>query len=195
MQQDLDRAAKYARWETEDLVRAATTEAFEFTPEALTAMRRELARRGCAVGPEKTMAAGAPAILEQAPAGIGGALLLLIVVLGVVSIQTLLTWVGVLGALHQPVSRVIAAAWACIGAYGLACCALLVRKDRRAPRLAALWFIAAVVLGVVTSVHNYSVTGTFTPLFLFTIFHSGIWLTYLSISKRVKATYGARAGW
>jgi K+ transporter len=58
-----------------------------------------------------------------------------------------------------------------------------------------LWFIAVVVLGVVNSVHNYSVTGTFTPLFLFSLFHSGIWLTYLSISKRVKATCGATAGW
>jgi hypothetical protein len=97
--------------------------------------------------------------------------------------------------LHHTVSRLIAAAWACIGAYGLVCCVLLVLKDRRAPRLAALWFIAVVVLGVVNSVHIYSVTGTFTPLFLFSIFHSGIWLTYLSISKRVKATYGATAGW
>jgi Protein of unknown function (DUF2569) len=195
MQQDMDLAATYVRWDTDDLVRAATTEAFELTPEALTAMRQELARRGCTAGPGQAMAAGAPTIFDRAPTGIGGALLLLIVVLGVVSIQTLLTWVGVLGALHHPVSRLIAAAWACIGAYGLVCCALLVLKDRRAPRLAALWFIAAVVLGVVNAVHNYSVTGTFTPLFLFTIFHSGIWLTYLSISKRVKATYGARAGW
>jgi len=195
MQQDLDLAATYARWDTEDLVRAATSEAFEFTPEALTAMRQELERRGCTAGREQAMAAGAPTVFEQAPTGIGGTLLLLIVVLGVVSIQTLLTWVGVLGALHHPGSRLIAAAWACSGAYGLVCCALLVLKDRCAPRLAALWFIAVVVLAVVNSLHNYSVTGTFTPLFLFTIFHSGIWLTYLSISKRVKATYGATAGW
>jgi vacuolar-type H+-ATPase subunit H len=44
MQQDLDLAATYARWDTEDLVRAATTEASELTPEALTAMRQELER-------------------------------------------------------------------------------------------------------------------------------------------------------
>lgn len=190
MRQDLDLAVTYARWDTEDLVRAATTKAFELTPEALAAMRQELERRGRTAGPKQAMAAGAPSTT-----GIGGTLLLLIVVLGVVSIQTLLTWVGALGTLHHPVSRLIAAAWACIGAYGLVCCALLVLKNRRAPGLAALWFIAVVVLGVVNAVHNYSVTGTFTPLLLFALLHSGIWLTYLSISKRVKATYGATAGW
>lgn len=195
MRQDLDLAATYARWDTEDLVRAATTEAFEFTPEALRAMRQELERRGYTAGPEQGMAAGAPTTFERVPTGIGGALLLLVVVLGVVSIQTLLTWVGVLGALHHAVSRLIAAAWVCIGAYGLVCCTLLVLKDRRAPRLAGLWFIAVAVLSVVSSVHIYSVTGTFTPVFLFSILHSGIWLTYLSSSRRVRATYGATAGW
>jgi Protein of unknown function (DUF2569) len=196
MRQDLDLAATYARWDTADLVRAATTEAFDFTPEALAAMRQELERRGCRAGREQTMAAGAPSISEQVPTGIGGTLLLLIVALGLESILTLLTWLGALGALHHPVSRLIGAAWACIGAYGLVCCALLVRKDRRAPRLAALWFIAMVVLGVVTSLHNYSVTGTLRPLLLLRIsVQSGAWLTYLSVSERVKATYGATAGW
>ena len=196
MQQDLDLAATYARWDTEDLVRAATTEAFEFTPEALTAMRQELERRGYRAGPEQAMAAGAPTILEPVPTGIGGTLLLLIVVLGVESIRTLLAWVGALGALHHPVSRLIAAAWVVIGGCGLVCCALLVRKDRRAPRFAALWFIAVAVLGVINSLHNDSVTGTLRPLLVLQIIlHSGIWLTYLSSSKRVKATYGATAGW
>src|ERR1700692_511184 len=134
MQQDLDLAGTYARWDTEDLARAATTGAFEFSPEGLTAMRQELERRGYTAGPEPAMAAGAPTTLERVPTGIGGVLLLLIVALGVVSIKTLLTWVSALGALHHPVSRLIAAAWACIGAYGLICCVLLVLKDRRAPQ-------------------------------------------------------------
>jgi hypothetical protein len=196
MQQDLDLAATYARWDTEDLARAATTEAFEFTPEALTAMHQELERRGYTTGPEQAMAAGAPTNFEPVPTGIGGTLLLFIVILGVESIRTLLAWVRVLGALHHPVGRLIAVAWTCIGAYGLICCVMLVRKDRRAPSLAALFFIAMVVLGVVNSLHNYFVMGTLRPLSLLRIgVHSGIWLTYLSISKRVKATYGATAGW
>ncbi|HXO42135.1 MAG TPA: DUF2569 family protein [Thermoanaerobaculia bacterium] len=196
MQQDLDLAATYARWDTEDLVRAATTAAFEFTPEALTAMRQELERRGYTAGPEQAMAAGAPTVFEQVPTGIGGILLLFIVILGVESIRTLVAWVGALGALHHPVGRLIAVAWTCIGAYGLICCVLLVRKDRRAPRLAALCFIAMVVVGVLNALHNYFVMGILRTPFLLRIgVHSGIWLTYLSISKRVKATYGATAGW
>ncbi|HXO42809.1 MAG TPA: hypothetical protein VN999_15260 [Thermoanaerobaculia bacterium] len=62
------------------------------------------------------------------------------------------------------------------------------RLDRRAPNLVALWFVTVAALVLVDSLRNY-VTD------LFTTFHSGLWVTYLSRSKRVRATFGSTAGW
>jgi Protein of unknown function (DUF2569) len=74
------------------------------------------------------------------------------------------------------------------------CWVLLMRLDLRAPNLVALWFVAVAALVLVDSLRNDLVTGTVTTD-LFTILHSGLWVTYLSRSKRVKATFGSTAGW
>jgi Protein of unknown function (DUF2569) len=194
MPEDLDLAARYSRWATEDLARSVTTEASELTPEALTAMRRELERRGYVAGAEQPMAAGGHASAAEAPRGVGGFLRLLLFLVGLMSITAL--WVGVdaLDARGGTASRLTAAGWACVGAYGVVCWVLLMRLDRRAPSLAALWFAAVAALVLIDSLRHGLVTGTVTPD-LFTIFHSGLWMAYLSRSKRVKATFGGTAGW
>src|SRR5579862_7427722 len=89
MQQDSDLAARYTSWDTEDLLRAATAEASDFTPEALAAMRQELERRSHAADPEPAMDAGGPPAAAAAPAGVRGFLFVLSLLLGMESIKLL----------------------------------------------------------------------------------------------------------
>jgi len=194
MQADMDLAARYAKWETEDLARAATAQASEFTPDALTVMRQELERRGQVAGPEPLPATGATAA-GVGPIGVGGLLRLFVFLLGMGSIEAMGGAPGVLDGSRGAASRLMAAAWGWTGAYGIVCCVLIMRRDRRAPGWAALWLVAVVVLSFVDSLHDYFVLGTFTSGFLSAILYCGIWLTYLSKSRRVRATFGTVASW
>ncbi|HVT16323.1 MAG TPA: DUF2569 family protein [Thermoanaerobaculia bacterium] len=194
MEADLDLAARYRSWETDDLVRAATVEAESYTPEALEAIGRELGRRGHSTDPASLTVAGLRPATEEAPRGLGGLLLVLIIVLACNSVVALVYGADVFDASHSLFDRLTAAGAACIGAYGILCCVLLLRKDRRAPSRAAGWFVSSAVLAIVVSLYKYFVAGSLDPI-MFTFINTGIWLTYLSKSKRIKATYGISAEW
>lgn len=67
MNEDVDLANRYSKWNLDDLVRFATVEASDFRPEALAAMRKELRRRGHPVPPTPIAVPGAA---EQPPRGV-----------------------------------------------------------------------------------------------------------------------------
>jgi len=203
MKEDMDLAARYARWDTADLARAATAEASDFRPEALAAMRLELERRGQAVGPVPP----APAAAREEPKGVGGFLLFLLVLLGWASITRLFTGIAYMFMMPDRLADLlIDAGWAFLGVYGFYCCRLLLRKDRRAPARTAAWFVADTVLTIAFVAHAHFASEPSMPPFMsdisitgvvliFQIVYSGIWLAYLARSKRVKATFGAPFQW
>jgi uncharacterized membrane protein len=78
---------------------------------------------------------------------------------------------------------------ACQGAFGLVVCALLIGRNPRAPRYAATWFLLAMTFSVAASLYSYFYTGQAGVYPLPTLVGCALWLTYLSTSKRVKATY------
>jgi len=178
-------AEVYRTWETEDLVRAATVDAMDYTPEALRPLRRELARRNVAVA-EKEILAAETQERNKKLVGVSGWLGFFLLLLGVNSFRIL--WVFLpLAASHgmAPLQRAYVLGRVALGVIGIAACVLLVARTRRAPRWAAAFLILNMTLGVV------SIGFTRTPLSAASPLLAGtFWLLYLSTSRRVKATYG-----
>jgi hypothetical protein len=192
MRPDPDLTARYRTWSAEELHRAVATEASEYTPEALEAIRLELENRGLAPmavqqGEEPFGEAGAS---DDAPKGIGGWLLVFIIVLAIRSLRDFSFCRVALDPRFDPFDRMIAGLSTCLGGYGLVCCLLLLAKHRNAPRLAAVYPYCLALLSIVLSVSRLmahrSPTGPGISLV-----GCGLWLTYLSRSRRVRATYGS----
>lgn len=177
-------AEVYQRWETEALVRAVTVEAADYTPGALRRLRQELERRNVEVAEQQ-------AIEEQEKergrqfVGVKGFLILLILIIGLNSLRVLAELPLVQAPQVPPLVRAYTVGRMVLGALGLAACALLMVRNRRAPRWAAAWFILNMILGVVSAVFTANPFPGLSPLL-----GGALWLSYLSTSKRVKATYG-----
>jgi hypothetical protein len=178
-------AEVYRRWQTEDLVRAVTADAAEYTPEALRRLRQELARRDVAAEEQQ-------AVAEQEKergrklVGIRGWLGFFLLLLGSNSLRVL--WIFFPLAVTPgmaPLLRAYMLGRVALGVLGIAACVLLVARTRRTPQWAAAWLILNMILGVASIAFTGDPLSAASPLLA-----GALWLSYLSMSKRVKATYG-----
>lgn len=193
-------ATRYSAWPSEDLLRATMVEPHQYTAEALELMSNELERRNCPLPQRQelleTIARGS-AEEDRRFTGIKGLLALMIFVIAGNSIVLL---AGAANGAFQGSSSLgpwlLTVAQACQGIFGLVVCTLLVRKSSQAPRHAASWFLlnATVTVAVFLdfSLGSGQIQSGRYPLT--TALSCALWLTYLSTSKRVKATYSSKSG-
>lgn len=188
-----DLAARYRAWSSEDLLRAATLEPDGYTAEALELINDELARRGCAVPQRQELLETVTRKSDEETrsiTGVRGLLALMVVVIAMSSIAVLAdagSHVFPDGPLLAPWFFVVTGA--CQGVFGLAVCALLLSRNPRAPRYAVTWFLLSMTFSVAVSLYSYLYTDEAGVYPLSTLVAGALWLTYLSTSKRVKATY------
>lgn len=185
-------AARYRGWQTEDLVRAVTVEAHDYTPEALDLISNELERRDC-LGVQRQEAAEAVAKeLDRGIrplVGVRGFLALMVWVIAANSIAALFWAASTLLAHALPRPQVFALALAVGGILGLVTCIHLVRRKSQAPRYAATWFLLVMTSNISAFLYQYFSGGAASFPFVPVTF-CGLWLAYLSVSMRVKTTYG-----
>lgn len=189
-------AARYRAWPSEELLRAVTIEPHEYTAEALELIDNELSRRNCsALQRQESFDTATRESDEEARSftGVKGLLAFMVLVIAANSIAAL---TGAVSYLFQG-SPPLLAAWVlilikvCQGGFGLVVCALLISRNPRAPRYAATWFLLAMTISVAASLYSLYIgqAGAY-PLSAVAV--NALWLSYLSTSKRVKATYKSK---
>jgi hypothetical protein len=183
-------AARYRTWQTADLLRATTVEASTYSPEALVLLHRELVHRGCAPAEPQSMLS---AFDERAELrGVKGFLALMVFAIGLRSVLELVQAAIFVSGQLSIGGAVLSLVHGSLGLFGLATGVLLLRVDRRAPRIATAWFIALLVAYVAMLLFVYWISGQVrwrsgAPSLFFPL----VWLEYLRLSRRVKATYGS----
>jgi hypothetical protein len=188
--------ARYRTWPSNDLLRAVTIEPHEYTAEALELINDELARRNCSAPQRQELLetlTSESAEETRSFTGVRGFLALMVLVIAANSI-TALARAGSFVFQGSPllVPWVLILIGACQGVFGLVVCALLISRSPRAPRYAATWFLLAMTIGVVASLYSYFYTDQAGAYPLSILVASALWLSYLSTSKRVKATYKSK---
>lgn len=190
-------AARYRAWSSEDLLRAATIEPHEYTAEALELINNELAKRNCSAPQRQELLETITRESDKEAknfTGVKGFLALMVLLIAANSVAALARAVSFI---FQDIPFLIPwgffiIAGACLGAFGLVVCALLIGRNPRAPRYAATWFLLAMTFSVAASLYSYFYTGQAGVYPLATLVGCALWLTYLSTSKRVKATYRSK---
>jgi hypothetical protein len=185
--------ARYRAWSSEDLLRAATIEPHEYTAEALELLNSELARRDCSAPQRQELLEAVTRETDEKAktfTGVRGFLALLIVLITVNSIVALARAESLaFQDSHLPAPWFSIIPGACQGVFGLVVCALLIGRSQRAPRYAATWFLLNMTYSVTSFFYFYFYAGQADVYRLSNLIACALWLTYLSTSKRVKATY------
>lgn len=188
--------ARYRTWPSNELLRAVTIEPHEYTAEALELINDELVRRNCSAPQrEELLETVTRESGEEVRSftGVRGFLALMVLVIAVNSI-IVLARAGSLIVQGSPllVPRLFILVGAFQGIFGLVVCALLISRSPRAPRYAATWFLLAMTIIVAGSLYSYFYSGQAGGYPLSGLVVSALWLSYLSTSKRVKATYKSK---
>jgi hypothetical protein len=189
-------AARYRARPSEDLLRALTIEPHEYTAEALELINHELSRRNCSAPQRQELLESVRRESDEEVrsfAGVRGLLAFMVFGITASSIAVLAragSYVFQDGPSLAPWLFILIGA--CQGGFGLVVCALLISRNPRAPRFAATWFLLTMTISVAESLFSYLYTGQIGTYPLSTLTGSALWLSYLSTSKRVKATYEPR---
>ncbi len=183
--------ARFRAWETEDLIRAAKIDSHGYTPEALALIAEELATRNDSVDQlhelEEVVAESHDREVQQLT-GIKGWLLVLVLVVANGSATSL---VNAARSIRQVPSemQVFAFIAGAYGVFGLVTLGLLLSKHRRAPGFARTLFLSAMAISLVEAFYFYYREWRVHFFPLATMASGALWFTYLSVSKRVKATF------
>lgn len=185
--------ARYRAWTSEDLLRAATVELGQYTAEALELINDELARRNCSAPQRHELLETVTRENDEEAkkfTGVRGFLALMVFLIAFNSIAVLAR-AGSYVFQDSPLldSWFFIITGACQGIFGLVVCALLISRNPRAPRYAATWFLLAMTFSVAAFLYFYFYASQAGAYPLSTLVACALWLTYLSTSKRVKATY------
>lgn len=189
-------AAQYRSWTTEDLVRATTLEAEEYTPEAVSLMREELQGRNLTAEAQEALEGrveGEATSAQRSLVGIRGWLLVFVVLFG---LNFGVVLVSDIFALAQPLPGIAYFATVLeifVGIYALGALWLLVSRHPRAPQhaQAVLVIFCFLAIGSWLAFHWRGY-----PPGLFPVGAVGfacVWWSYLSYSRRVRLTYSTRA--
>lgn len=164
-----------------------------YTAEALELMKAELARRNCSAPNQQELLETVTRESDEEArslTGVRGLLALMVLVIAANSIIALAR-AGSFVFQGSPLRDL----WffivldACQGAFGIVVCALLVSRRPRAPRYAAMWFLLAMTTSIAVFMYSYLYAGQVAAYPLSILAAGALWLSYLSTSKRVKATY------
>lgn len=187
-------AARYQKWQTEELVHAVTLDAEDYTPEALDLMNQELERRGSPVAQRSELVEAVAQESERQLrqyAGVRGLLVWMVLVIAINSVMALL---GALRFLETPlvIYQVFAIAEGSLGVLGVVACVYLMQRKSNAPSYARTWFLLAMTIGLAEALYSFSEAGMSVSVPIGNMAVCALWLSYLSASKRVKATYGSQ---
>lgn len=184
-----DLAARYASWDAQELVRAATLESAEYTPEALELIRKELEKREISPDERTDMAKETVQDERRRFIGVKGLLALFIVLLALQSAWLGLTALGTLPSLTAILEGLFAG-------YGMVVCVLLINRHRQAPRHAKTLLVLIILLAVADawlsiSTGDKSMSSAYPVA---AILGPCLWWTYFTTSRRVRYTYGGTEG-
>ncbi|MEP7013345.1 MAG: DUF2569 family protein [Acidobacteriota bacterium] len=188
-----ERVARYRAWETEELIRAVRFDWNGYTPEALALIEEELAARNHPVVERRDLEVVAADLQGrdlQRLTGIKGWLLLLVLI---ILINSSFALFGAAKSLRHPppVEWAFAFLTGGFGLFGLATFVLLLTKHRLAPEYAKALFLLAMTISLLQAFYFKS-PGWFPSFPLADTMQGGVfWIAYLSVSKRVKMTYGS----
>lgn len=188
-------AARYRSWDTEDLVRATTLEAQEYTSEAIGLMRQELQKRDLTPEAQEAVEAQVDSDAQRKQkslVGVRGWLLVFVVLFALNFGAALVS--GIFG-LAQPLPAFVKLALALnvmVGFYALGSLRLLVSRHPKAPQHAKIAVVAFCFLAIGSWLAFYWVGLTPGRFPVGAVIFTCVWWSYLSYSKRVQFTYAPR---
>jgi len=185
-------AVRYRSWDTQDLVRATTVEAEEYTPEAIRLIRQELQERDLTPEVEETVESQVvvEAKKEQRSlTGIRGWLLVFVVLFGLNSGARLLAEIFALGQALPGIVKLDIIVEMFISIYALSTCWLLLSRHPKAPQHAKAAVVIFCFFAVGSWLAFYWGGLPAGPFPLSASSFACIWWSYLSYSKRVRFTY------
>lgn len=187
-----DLADRYKSWETEELVRAVTLEADEYTAEAVHLIRAELEQRGVTTKEQEALQVKVSDALqeEERPyVGIKGWLAVFVVVFmanfALILVRSLFSF----DASLPPSVKVVLALEGFLGAYALVPTWWLLSRDERGPSHAGAVILTFCVLELCSWLYFYWRDVTLQEFPFRTVLFTIVWWSYLSTSKRVRLTY------
>jgi len=183
--------ADYGSWTTEALIEATALKQEDYLPEAIAAMRTELAARGVAQDHRSEVAGVMQEVETKRLSGVRGWIIVFLIVLALNSLVALVSGLAAIQSGGFLLSWLGLAALA-LAVYGGFVFAVLVAKKHSAPAHAKRWIVIMTVLGVLSAFLVLLVTGEFSMLFVTSAVFALIWWRYFDVSKCVAATYGTR---